>query len=65
MSPGQQLRVFSTWLHYLPDYGSSMRGDEAVSASALLQGEAETRADEAERLLAELAPILTERQRLP
>ncbi len=65
LSPGQQLRVFSTWLHYLPDYAGSMKGDEAVSTSALLQAEAETRADEAERLLVELAPMLTESAEIP
>jgi len=65
LSPSQYLRVFTTWLHYLPDYGGNMKADGEVTVERLLQEEAETRAAEATRILAELVPLLEESEQIP
>jgi endonuclease/exonuclease/phosphatase family metal-dependent hydrolase len=65
LSPGQSLRVFSTWLHYLPDYGSLMQTQAAVTAAALLAAENETRASEAGQILIELAAMLKSSDETP
>ncbi len=50
LSPGQFVRVFSLWIHYLPDYGKQMREGKPTEAG-LVEADNETRGSEIEDIL--------------
>jgi len=59
LSPGQRVRVFSLWIHYLPDYGKDILAGMPTAAS-LVAGEGETRAREIGDILAALEAEIAE-----
>lgn len=66
LSPGQQVRVFSLWIHYLPDYGSRMCDEDTpITADELITEEMETRGLEIEAIIGQLAPLRNESAQVP
>ena len=63
ISETQTVRVFDTWLHYLPSTQSDISGDKAVED--ILKGEMETRGSEVKEILRQIAPILKESDEIP
>lgn len=63
ISDTQTVRVFDTWLHYLPSTQSDIGGDKAVEE--ILKGEMGTRGGEIKEILTQLAPILEESNEFP
>jgi len=64
LSSGQFVRVFSLWIHYLPDYGAVIRAGEATPGG-LVAAEMETRGAEIRDILVELEPLIADSQRIP
>ncbi len=58
LAPGQELLVFDTWLHYLPDYLEAV-GKKRGTAEDLIEAEKETRAKEIDQILNEIRSQLT------
>jgi len=66
LSRGQLVRLFSLWIHYLPNYGGRMKDlQEQVTSALLLAEEMETRGQEIEDILTQLAPYLSESEQIP
>ena len=61
---GALLRVFSLWIHYLPDFCSSVQ-QEDVTADRLIVEEQETRGPEILGILEAVQPLLNESDRTP
>lgn len=55
LAPQQPLKLFSLWLHYLPDFCNDVQREDAT-ADGLIAAEHETRAGEMRAILAELQP---------
>lgn len=60
---GQPVRVFDTWLHYLPDM--RLAPTEKSEKEILAWDDAGTRDDEVRRILSVIRPILNEADRIP
>ncbi|HJP32923.1 MAG TPA: endonuclease/exonuclease/phosphatase family protein [Candidatus Latescibacteria bacterium] len=66
LSPDQRLKLFSLWIHYLPDYGGRMKDvDTEVTEALLLAEEMETRGREIDQILALLQPTLAQSDKVP
>lgn len=63
ISKTQTIRVFDTWLHYLPSTQTDISGDKTVEA--VINGEMETRGGEIEEILKQLVPVLKESDEYP
>ncbi|MCH8979035.1 MAG: endonuclease/exonuclease/phosphatase family protein [Armatimonadetes bacterium] len=63
ISQTQTLRVFDTWLHYLPSTQADISGDKTVNA--ILKGEMETRGGEIKEILKQIARVLAESDEYP
>ncbi len=57
LAPAQQLKLFSLWIHYLPDFCNDVQR-EGTTAALLVAAEGETRAAEIRAILRELQPHL-------
>jgi endonuclease/exonuclease/phosphatase family metal-dependent hydrolase len=58
LSAGQQVNLFSLWIHYLPDYGGRLKDlDTPLTADELIAGERETRGAEIAEILRLLQPL--------
>ncbi len=57
LAPGQALKLFSLWLHYLPDFCNDVQRADAT-ADGLISAEHETRGGEIRAILEELQPHL-------
>lgn len=60
LSPGQEMLLFSLWIHYLPDFCHDVL-EEGMTAQKLVAAEDETRGREIDQILAVLKPILERR----
>lgn len=59
LAPEQQLKLFSLWLHYLPDFCSNVQRADATP-DRLVAAEHETRAGEMREILQQIQPHLTD-----
>jgi len=60
----QELVVFDTWLHYLPDYrGNILKGK--MTADELVKDEDKTRLKEIKNILKEIKPYITNADQIP
>jgi endonuclease/exonuclease/phosphatase family metal-dependent hydrolase len=57
LGPAQQLKLFSLWIHYLPDFCSDVQR-EGMTATQLITAEGETRTAEIREILRQLQPHL-------
>jgi endonuclease/exonuclease/phosphatase family metal-dependent hydrolase len=57
LGPAQQLKLFSLWIHYLPDFCNDVQ-QEGITATQLVAAEGETRAAEIREILRQLQPHL-------
>ena len=64
LSPGQLVRLFSLWIHHLPDIGKAVRSGEANPAQ-LVAAEMETRGSEIRDILVALAPVIAQSEQIP
>lgn len=60
LSPGNELLVLDTWLHYLPDYRGAVN-EGASTSQELIAAESETRYSEIQAILQEITPLLDRR----
>ena len=60
LSPGQEMLLFSLWIHYLPDFCHDVL-EEGMTAQKLVAAEDETRGREIDQILSVLKPILERR----
>ena len=58
LAPEQEVKVFSLWIHYLPDYAAALR--DGATTEALVAADEETRGAEIRAILAALEPTITE-----
>ena len=59
LAPSRLLKLFSLWIHYLPDFCNDVQ-QEGMTAAQLIAAEGETRAAEMREILDELKPHLAE-----
>jgi endonuclease/exonuclease/phosphatase family metal-dependent hydrolase len=59
LAPSRRLKLFSLWIHYLPDFCNDVQ-QEGMTAAQLIAAEGETRAGEMREILDELKPHLAE-----
>jgi len=64
LSPRQLVRLFSLWIHHLPDIGKAVRSGEANPAQ-LVAAEMETRGSEIRDILVSLTPVIAESEVIP
>ncbi|GAB3652438.1 hypothetical protein GCM10028791_21960 [Echinicola sediminis] len=60
----EEMVVFDTWLHYLPDYQKSLV-KEKLSPEELVRAEGETRHKEIKEILREIKPVLDQADNIP
>jgi len=60
----RELMILDTWLHYLPDYSSSVVNMEKT-AKELVNDEKETRHSEIQTILKEIKPLLKNKDQVP
>ncbi|MBT7859880.1 MAG: hypothetical protein HN712_06180 [Gemmatimonadetes bacterium] len=66
LSPGQHLKLFSLWIHYLLDYGSRMKDlADPLTTASLVEEEMQTRGREIEEILALLRSHIDHSDRVP
>ena len=66
LSPGQHLKLFSLWIHYLPDYGGRMKDSTTpVTVDQLLEEEMQTRGREIDEILSLLQHFVSDSDGTP